>query len=77
VTYHRDEFSGHILLHPMSAPMTLRWLTDRFADRPVREHIIRTTWPTLFNPITYLGMARLAGIVGRVVSGGRVPFRPL
>jgi triacylglycerol lipase len=77
VTYHRDQFSGHILLHPMSAPMTLRWLTDRFADRPVREHIIRTTWPTLFNPITYLGMARLAGIVGRVVSGGRVPFRPL
>jgi triacylglycerol lipase len=77
VTYHRDQFSGHILLHPMSAPMTLRWLTDRFADRPVREHIIRTAWPTLFNPITYLGMARLAGIVGRVISGGRVPFRPL
>ena len=37
VTYHRDMFSEHLLLHPMSAPMTLRWLTDRFtgeaADR--------------------------------------------
>ena len=30
VTYHRDMFSEHTLLHPMSAPMTLRWLRDRF-----------------------------------------------
>lgn len=77
LTYHRDMFSEHMLLHPMSAPMTLRWLTDRFAGRPAKEHIIRTTWPTLFNPITYAGMWRLGGIVGRVVAGGRVPFRPL
>lgn len=77
VTYHRDLFSEHMLLHPMSAPMTLRWLTDRFAGLPVQEHIVRTTWPTLFNPITYAGMWRLSGIVGRVLLGGRVPFRPL
>ena len=77
VTYHRDMFSEHMLLHPMSAPMTLRWLTDRFAGLPVQEHIVRTTWPTLFNPITYAGMWRLSGIVGRVLLGGRVPFRPL
>jgi pimeloyl-ACP methyl ester carboxylesterase len=77
VTYHRDMFSEHLLLHPMSAPMTLRWLIDRFADRPVDAHIVRTTWPTLFNPITYPGMWRLGGIVGRVMFGGRVPFRPL
>ena len=77
VTYHRDMFSEHMLLHPMSAPMTLRWLIDRFADRPLEAHIVRTTWPTLFNPITYPGMWRLGGIVARVMSGGRVPFRPL
>ncbi len=77
VTYHRDMFSEHLLLHPMSAPMTLRWLIDRFADRPIEAHIVRTTWPTLFNPITYPGMWRLGGIVGRVMFGGRVPFRPL
>lgn len=77
LTYHRDMFSEHMLLHPMSAPMTLRWLTDRFADRPLEEHIVRTKWPTLFNPITYAGMWRLTGIVGRVMAGGRVPFRPL
>lgn len=77
VTYHRDMFSEHMLLHPMSAPMTLRWLTDRFAGRPIDEHIVRTKWPTLLNPMTYAGMWRLGGIVARVVSGGRVPFRPL
>jgi pimeloyl-ACP methyl ester carboxylesterase len=77
VTYHRDMFSEHMLLHPMSAPMTLRWLIDRFADRPLDAHIIRTKWPTLFNPITYPGMWRLGGIVARVMVGGRVPFRPL
>lgn len=77
VTYHRDRFSEHMLLHPMSAPMTLRWLTDRFAGRPLEEHMPRTTWPTLFNPITYAGMWRLGGIVARVMLGGRVPLRPL
>ena len=51
-------FSEHMLLHPMSAPMTLRWLTDRFAGRPLSEHIVRTKWPTLLNPMTYRGHAR-------------------
>ena len=37
VTYHRDMLSEHMLLHPMSAPMTLRWLRDRFAGRPLVE----------------------------------------
>ncbi len=59
VTYHRDMFSEHMLLHPMSAPMTLRWLTDRFAGKPLSEHLVRTKWPTLLNPMTYVGMARL------------------
>jgi len=77
VTYHRDMFSEHMLLHPMSAPMALRWLTDRFAERPLDAHLVRTTWPTLFNPITYAGMWRLGGIVARVAAGGRVGLRPL
>ena len=42
VTYHRDMFSEHLLLHPMSAPMTLRWLTDRFNGKPLTEHLVRT-----------------------------------
>ncbi|MBO0676375.1 lipase [Mycolicibacterium sp. S2-37] len=77
VTYHRDLFSEHMLLHPMSAPMTLRWLRDRFAGRPLRAHITRTTWPTLLNPSTYRGMARLMVITAKVATGRRVERRPL
>jgi alpha-beta hydrolase superfamily lysophospholipase len=77
VTYHRDMFSEHMLLHPMSAPMALRWLIDRFAGKPLSEHMIRTKWPTLLNPMTYVGMARLAKIVAKVVTGRTVERSPL
>jgi triacylglycerol lipase len=77
VTYHRDMFSEHILLHPMSAPMTLRWLRDRFAGLPLSAHKVRTTWPTLFNPSTYKGMVRLGMIAIKVITGRRVERSPL
>jgi hypothetical protein len=77
VTYHRDAFCEHILLHPLSAPMTMRWLQDRFARRPLTEHVIRTTWPTMFNPMTYIGMARLGVIAAKVITGRTVHRRPL
>ncbi|MCV7095428.1 lipase family protein [Mycobacterium kubicae] len=77
VTYHRDAFNEHMILHPLSAPMTLRWLTDRFARRPLSDHIIRTKWPTAFNPMTYAGMARLAVIAAKVITGRKVCRRPL
>ncbi len=77
VTYHRDNFNEHMVLHPLSAPMTLRWLTDRFARRPLTEHLTRTTWPTMFNPMTYAGMARLAKIAAKVITGRTVHRRPL
>ena len=73
VTYHRDAFNEHLILHPLSAPMTLRWLTDRFDGRPLTEHLIRTTWPTMFNPMTYVGMARLVKIAAKVITGRRIP----
>src|SRR3954451_1273202 len=77
VTYHRDMFSEHMLLHPMSAPMTLRWLTDRFNGKPLDEHLVRTTWPTLLNPMTYVGMARLIKIATKVITGRTVERSPL
>ena len=77
VTYHRDRFCGHLLLHPLSAPMTLRWLRDRFTDRPVNEHKTRTVWPTIFNPSTYLGMVKLGVITAKVVLGRSVERQPL
>ncbi|GFG75643.1 lipase family protein [Mycobacterium botniense] len=77
VTYHRDAFCEHVLLHPLSAPMTLRWLKDRFARRPLTKHLVKTTWPTIFNPGTYVGVARLGVIAARVLTGRRVHRRPL
>jgi triacylglycerol lipase len=77
VTYHRDMFSEHMLLHPMSAPMTLRWLIDRFEGRPLSEHMARTKWPTLLNPMTYRGMWRLGGVATRVATGRLLSRRPL
>ncbi|BBZ39256.1 lipase family protein [Mycobacterium conspicuum] len=77
VTYHRDAFNEHMFLHPLSAPMALRWLTDRFAGRPLTEHLVRTKWPTAFNPMTYAGMARLAVIAAKVITGKKVRRRPL
>jgi Secretory lipase len=77
VTYHRDMFSEHMLLHPLSAPMALRWLIDRFAGKPLNEHLMRTKWPTLLNPMTYMGMARLARIAAKVITGRTVERRPL
>ncbi|WP_018600149.1 lipase family protein [Mycobacterium sp. 155] len=77
VTYHRDMFCDHLLLHPMSAPMALRWLVDRFAERPLSEHMVRTKWPTLLNPMTYVGMARLVGVGIKMVTGQTVRHRPL
>ncbi len=77
VTYHRDRFCDHILLHPLSAPMALRWLIDRFEGRPLDEHIVRTTWPTLLNPMTYLGMWRLGKVAVRVLTSRGIGRNPL
>jgi hypothetical protein len=77
VTYHRDGLSEHMLLHPLSAPMTLRWLRDRFAGRPLSEHRLRTKWPTLLNPSTYAGMLRLGLITAKVLTGRLVDRQPL
>ena len=77
VTYHRDMLSEHMLLHPMSAPMSLRWLRDRFSGRPLSDHLVQTMWPTLLNPLTYKGMVKLLAIAGRVITGRKVHRRPL
>jgi triacylglycerol lipase len=77
VTYHRDMLGEHMLLHPLSAPMTLRWLRDRFAGKPLDSNKTRTTWPTLLNPSTYRGMLRLGVIAAKVMTGRRLDRQPL
>jgi alpha-beta hydrolase superfamily lysophospholipase len=72
VTYHRDRFCGHLLLHPLSAPMTLRWLRDRFAGRDTDKGRARTVWPALFNPSSWFGMLKLGVITAKVITGRSV-----
>lgn len=77
VIYHRDRFCEHLLLHPLSAPMTLRWLRERFGGQPLDRHKSRTVWPTLFNPSTYLGLLKLGVISAKVITGRPVKRQPL
>ncbi|MBS9534303.1 lipase [Mycobacterium sp. M1] len=76
LTYHRDQISEHILLHPLSTPMVLEWLRDRFAGRPIASGAVRSGWPALLNPKTYLGLARLGLIAVRVITGRAAQHSP-
>lgn len=77
LTYHRDLLSEHATLHPLSAPMVLDWLGDRFANRPLPQTRTSRAWPALLNPKTYLGLLRLGVVAGRVITGGAVRRLPL
>jgi hypothetical protein len=77
LTYHRDLLSEHILLHPLSAPMVLDWLQDRFAGRPLPAGAVQSQWPALLKPKTYLGLARLGLVAARVITGGALRRLPL
>lgn len=77
ITYHRDLLSEHVTLHPLSAPMVLDWLRDRFANRPLPQTPVSSAWPALLNPKTYLGLLRLGVVAGRVITGGAVRRLPL
>lgn len=69
VTYHRDLLNEHMLLHPMSAPMTLAWLDARFNGEALPSCPQRTSWPLAFKPSTYLGLLKLGWISAKVVGG--------
>lgn len=84
VTYLRDRLSEHFLLHPLSVPLALKWMADRFADKPVQRSET-SSGVLLLSPHTIAGLARIGGvalqvILGRVLGGrggdaaaGRVP----
>lgn len=70
VTYLRDRLSEHISLHPLSTPLTLDWLTDRFVGRPVDEPSTRTVWSTAFSLSAIRGLLGLAWTTVRAFLGG-------
>ncbi|WP_072806184.1 lipase family protein [Rhodococcoides yunnanense] len=60
VTYIRDRLSEHLSLHPLSAPLTLDWLEDRFDGREDTPSGITTVWSTALSPKAARGLLALA-----------------
>lgn len=69
VTYVRDRTSEHFLLHILSAPLVLGWLTDRLTDVP-EICSSTTTVRTVLMPIRRLRNGiRMLRVCGRVLRG--------
>lgn len=68
VTYLRDRLSDHFVLHPVSAPLALNWIADRFADKPVSRSVTRAG-ALLLSPHTIAGLARLGATALKVALG--------
>ncbi|WP_078326996.1 lipase family protein [Mycobacteroides salmoniphilum] len=69
VTYHRDLLNEHLLLHPMSAPMSIAWLGARFSGEALPTVPRRTSWPLAFKPSTYVGLLKLGWVSAKVMGG--------
>lgn len=65
VTYIRDRLSEHLSLHPIAAPATLDWLSDRVAGKPTDESSTNIVWSLAGS------LAGLRGLLGLTVSTGR------
>ncbi|WP_165592647.1 lipase family protein [Mycobacteroides abscessus] len=68
VVYVRDILSEHLILHPVSAPLALRWLHGRFAGEPVEPTSTRRTL-LLLHPASAWGLLRLAYVTVKVATG--------
>ncbi|MGW5452724.1 lipase family protein [Nocardia sp. NPDC003979] len=65
VTYVRDRMSDHFTLLPLSTPMSLGWLSDRFAADPLAPPSTRTV---LSSSISALSLRGLVGVVGTALA---------
>ncbi|MCZ4563174.1 lipase [Rhodococcus sp. IEGM 1401] len=70
VTYLRDRLSEHLSLHPIGAPLTLNWLSDRFAGVPVEEPSTRTVWSIAFSFAAVRGLLSMTWTTIRALVGG-------
>lgn len=69
VTYLRDRSTEHFLLHIVSAPLVMEWLTDRVAGSPLPPSST-TTVRTVLAPVRRLRDGiRLLTVCGRVLRG--------
>lgn len=69
VTYLRDRFSEHFLLHIVSGPLVLGWLTDRIAGVPETASSTTTVRTALASVDRLRGGIRMLRVCGRVLRG--------
>ncbi|MGA9872407.1 MAG: lipase family protein [Rhodococcus sp. (in: high G+C Gram-positive bacteria)] len=72
VTYYRDRLSEHLTLHPLSAPMTLQWLEDRFDGVEPPPAGIFTVWSTASSFAAVRGLLDLAWSTTLALFGRRL-----
>ncbi|MFI6956611.1 lipase family protein [Nocardia sp. NPDC050408] len=80
VTYLRDRCSDHFTLLPLSTPMSLRWLADRFAGEQLPPADTHTVWSVATMAPGVRGFAELAltalrVVFGRPLAAARGPLR--
>ncbi|RMI33964.1 lipase family protein [Nocardia stercoris] len=68
VTYLCDRASEHLSLLPLSVPLTLDWLADRVAGKPVEDTGTHST-AVVLDPRNWLGYVELATTAIRIVIG--------
>ncbi|PPJ32709.1 lipase [Nocardia nova] len=71
VGYLRDRLSDHFTLLPLATPLSLDWLADRIAGRPVADAdtATRTVWSVVASPSRWRGLFEMAGTAGRMILG--------
>ncbi|MCM6777461.1 lipase family protein [Nocardia sp. CDC159] len=69
VVYLRDRCSDHFTLLPLSTPLSLDWLADRIAGRPVTDTTTRTVWSVAATLESLRGLLEMIGTATRVVLG--------
>ena len=74
VTYLRDRLSEHLTLLPLSTPLAVNWLADRFNDRELPPAGTRTVRSVIFSRREFRTM--LGGIAGIAKMALRQPIRP-
>ncbi|WP_067884998.1 lipase family protein [Nocardia vaccinii] len=69
VTYLRDRLSEHLTLLPLATPLSLDWLADRIAGRPLPEPSTRTVWSVVTDSSSWRGLLEMTVTATRVVLG--------
>ncbi|WP_330233582.1 lipase family protein [Nocardia sp. NBC_00508] len=69
VTYVRDRLSEHLSLLPLSTPISLDWLADRFAGQPLSDVGDTTVWSVAASPSGVRGLLEMAVTAAKVALG--------